>query len=486
MGIDVISSFQNTFSANTLFANTRDLHFNADCRGVNGSLIEWNTFNSSTGISLTYDAGARTGVQNHNSYNFWTPLNSGTVEVRHFSPAGSIPVILSRIRHPQTHPVGSLHFPAHTPITTPTQAGIFRAALNDDITPPDDGCLIPNNCNVMAAATSPNPELDYAAIVQDASSWIGLSAAEQAFQRQEIFGMLLDYPNWLNNGTLSTFKAAHQGSFVGQSESLRKAWMQLHNDIAAHQATLAPTYANMEAISNQLKQWFDAIAADPSLEAGLQSQINAALQQAEALQAQIQQAEDQFAPTVHSAISQLLAQNAALDESTTYSWGEKRFNQVMLNWMGGTEPGATAIADLRQIAQTCLSDGGRAVLWARGICATWLKEYYGEGNCYGQLQGGSGEREAKPTEQPTKAALRIVPNPADDMVRVSLGLPMGDGESLQVMFYNLSGKAVYTATLTSANMDMPIPVKAWPEGLYVAKVIAHGKTISKTFVVQHR
>ncbi|MBI5915697.1 MAG: T9SS type A sorting domain-containing protein [Bacteroidetes bacterium] len=327
--------------------------------------------------------------------------------------------------------------------------------------------------------------MDYAAIVQDAGTWSALTAAEQTSLRQGIYGLLLDNPAWLNgSSTLSGFKAAQDATFVGQSEMLRKAWLQLMADIAAHQATLEPTYAALDALSNQLQQWFDAIAADPGLEASLQGQINAAIQQGEALAAQLQQAEDQFTPTVQAAVAQLLVQNAALDGTTPHTWNEKRYNEIALNWLAGTEPDATAANDLRQMAQSCLSDGGRAVLAARGLCAAWLKEYYDEGNC-NSLQPRSEDSEAS-LEVVTSPALLIVPNPGDELVRVSLNVPMSEGEQLQVQFFNLNGQNVHTAILTSAKVDLPISVKNWPDGLYVVKVIVLNKTISKTFVVQHR
>ncbi len=79
--------------------------------------------------------------------------------------------------------------------------------------------------------------------------------------------------------------------------------------------------------------------------------------------------QNQYAPAVLATIAQLLPQNAALDGTPQYAWNEKRYNQIALNWLAGTEPDATAAADLRTIAQTCLAEGGRAVLDARGSVA---------------------------------------------------------------------------------------------------------------------
>jgi type IX secretion system substrate protein len=169
--------------------------------------------------------------------------------------------------------------------------------------------------------------------------------------------------------------------------------------------------------------------------------------------------------------------------TATYTGSEKRYNEIALNWLAGTEPDAGAANDLRQIAQTCLADGGRAVLDARGLCAVWLKEYYDEGDC------NLGERSTDGdiiVESGAIPALLIVPNPADDVVRVSLNMPLAEGESLQVLFLNLNGQKVYTSTLYAKNGELSVPVRGWHEGVYVAKAIRGTETFSQTFIVQHR
>ncbi len=330
----------------------------------------------------------------------------------------------------------------------------------------------------MLAPPNPDPETDYSAIVQDAATWSALTVAQQTFLQQGIYGLLLDNPSWLSVSTLSGFKASHDAGFVGQSETLRQAWLQLMADISTAQATLEPTYAILDSLSNQLREWFDAIAADPSIEVGLQAQITAALQQGEALQAQILQVEDQFAPTLQATVAQLLAQNDALDDIPQCAWNEKRYNQIALNWLVGTEPDSTDADDLRTIAQTCLADGGRAVLAARGLCTVWLKEYYDEGNC---LQERASDGMAD-TDGRLAADLRIVPNPANEVVRISLLGSAADGQQVQV--FSTDGRMVFSGKLSSDGV-LAIQVKGWQGGLYLAKITGNSMTLSRIFVVQH-
>ena len=167
--------------------------------------------------------------------------------------------------------------------------------------------------------------------------------------------------------------------------------------------------------------------------------------------------------------------------TTTFSQYEKRYNEIALIWLAGTEPDSAAEADLRKMAQTCLPDGGRAVLDARGLCAVWLKEYYDEGNC-ASVQPRSSEEAASQMET-ASPDLRIVPNPADDMVWIDL--QGGSDESNLVQVFSMDGRQVYSGKMPGIG-SLAIPVKGWPEGLYVARVTTHNKTFSKIFVVQHR
>lgn len=167
----------------------------------------------------------------------------------------------------------------------------------------------------------------------------------------------------------------------------------------------------------------------------------------------------------------------------TYTWNEKRYNEIALGWLAGTAPDSAATTDLRQMAQTCLRYGGRAVLGARGLCEVWLKEYYDEITCDTTLQTRSSEGTA-PAELKTNSVLYIVPNPADDLVRIFLPDNLAEGQQVQV--FNLSGQQVHAANVPSATGELSVSVGNWPEGLYIVRVANSGETSSQGFVVQHR
>lgn len=55
-------------------------------------------------------------------------------------------------------------------------------------------------------------------------------------------------------------------------------------------------------------------------------------------------------------------------KTTLHSFAyEKRLNEIILDDMSGIVADSLALADVHSIAQTCLVDGGRAVLGARGL-----------------------------------------------------------------------------------------------------------------------
>ena len=169
--------------------------------------------------------------------------------------------------------------------------------------------------------------------------------------------------------------------------------------------------------------------------------------------------------------------------TSTHTGSEKRYNEIALTWLASTEPDSAATADLRIIAQTCLSDGGRAVLGARGLCEVWLKEHYGEDSCQGVPQGRSAEG-AAPAKAEAGPGLRIVPNPADDAVRIFLEVPEGE-RPLRLQVLTLNGQQVY-AGLFPSNGELVVPVAGWQNGLYIARVTGGILPYSRSFVVLHR
>jgi Secretion system C-terminal sorting domain len=168
--------------------------------------------------------------------------------------------------------------------------------------------------------------------------------------------------------------------------------------------------------------------------------------------------------------------------TATYTGSEKRYNEIALNWLAGTEPDSAATAGLRLIAGTCLSDGGRSVLGARGLCEVWLKEHYGEDGCQGIPEGRSAQPENEP---PASPGLMVIPNPASDAVRILPGNAPAHGDML-VQVFGMNGRQFYSGVLPAGDRELTVPVSGWPEGIYVVRILNGDEMLSRTFVVQHR
>ncbi len=159
---------------------------------------------------------------------------------------------------------------------------------------------------------------------------------------------------------------------------------------------------------------------------------------------------------------------------------EKRLNEIILNDMAGVTADSLALADVRSIAQTCLVDGGRAVLGARGLARVWLQEYYDDYNCQ-QPQG----RSAVPV--PSNVAvpeLQVIPNPASEMVTIRWDESFGFG-TLELQVVSVSGRVVYSGKIQSDQQELTIPVKTWADGIYLIRLEGATMHTQSTFVVQH-
>jgi type IX secretion system substrate protein len=476
LGVSVLSSSQNRYAANYLRANSRDMEFTGDAMGATGSLIEWNTFRGSDLESTYYYAGAVTGPQYHNQYNQWqAPFG---VEAKHLGSINN--AIDCQFWHPYGADAGTIMHPDSDPdvlfIEDQTGAPI-------DTVPPSSFCTSAYDDFVEFQDTIPDPDLVWEGIVDDTAYWAGLTAAEQTFMRQEIYGLLLEHPDWASGSTsLSDFKTAQAAGFVGQSETLKRDWQALLQDISDYQEALEPDRTAVDSLAGLAQQWVEAMHADSTLQDSLSGLIGPVLAEGDSLVNLFEQADSLFFLAVQDSASALLSQNATLDESQWHYWCEKRYNEIALLWLAGATPDSAATEDLRIIAQTCLSDGGRAVLGARGLCEVWLKEHYGEDDCQGTPEGRSAQPKVGISASP---GLKVIPNPANDIVRILTGNTLGQVE-LRVQVVDMNGRRVYTGVLPVNVSELTLSVSDWGEGVYVVRVFDGSESITQTIVVQHR
>jgi hypothetical protein len=470
LGISVELSPLNRYARNYLKRNDRDMHFMA---GVGGSNIKWNIFEDSDVESILYDAGAITGQQHHIQYNRWLDQNTlPAPELIH--PGSNGAVALCQFWYPAGLTIGNELRPMSDPLN------LFGSAPTSavDTIPPSAFCTAAGD--VFNELQAPDDSVHVAYLVADTSYWGLLTLAEKTLVRQNVYGLLLEHPGWVGASTnLSTFKAMYDNDYVGQSESLKQDWQVLLQDIAAQQMTFDSMRVAIDARSFLIRHWVGAIDADTTLRDSLSGLIALAAAEGDSLSGLIMAADSIQFLSMQDAADTLLLQNAALEDSTWHYWCEKRYNEIAIQWMTGVEPDSLARVDLRQIAQTCLDEGGRAVLSARGLCEVWFKEFYGETGCQ-----AAQERSAVP-EMEQSTDLMILPNPARDQVTLRLNTHSQQGD-WQVQVFNMNGGLVQENTLAAAATEWAFSVQNWPSGMYVVRLMNGPKPLSQTFVVQHR
>jgi len=173
--------------------------------------------------------------------------------------------------------------------------------------------------------------------------------------------------------------------------------------------------------------------------------------------------------------------NDGLDDSAWHYWAEKRLNEIALNSLAGTPPDSLAEADIHTIAQTCLDEGGRAVLSARGLSEVWFRTHYDDDGC----QPAAARSLTRNQPESRLLSPEVVPNPADAEVTVRLEKTEKETGPAAVQVVSLTGAVVYSGTLAPDAGELRISVADWPNGMYLVRISAGGAQYKATFIVQH-
>lgn len=179
-------------------------------------------------------------------------------------------------------------------------------------------------------------------------------------------------------------------------------------------------------------------------------------------------------------ISVLVSRNDDLDDTEWYTWFEKRYNEIVLDMMAGTEPDSAALADLRTMAQSCFADGGRAVMSARGLCEVLLKEYYDEDTCAPITEERSTVY-GYPVQSPI---MRISPNPATDVIRVELLNGPANNNAYIISIFTISGHTVYNGNIPKGEKETTIPLSGLHNGMYLVHVRNGKEEFTQPLLIQ--
>ena len=179
-------------------------------------------------------------------------------------------------------------------------------------------------------------------------------------------------------------------------------------------------------------------------------------------------------------ISVLVSRNDDLDDTEWYTWFEKRYNEIVLDMMSGTEPDSAALADLRTMAQSCFADGGRAVMSARGLCEVLLKEYYDEDSCDPITE----ERSTDFGYPVTSLGFKLSPNPASHIVRVQLLNRPANNNGYSIGILTTGGQSVYNGIIPKGEMETTIPLAALHNGMYLVHVRNGKEEFTQPLLIQ--
>jgi hypothetical protein len=155
------------------------------------------------------------------------------------------------------------------------------------------------------------------------------------------------------------------------------------------------------------------------------------------------------------------------------SW--KAVNAILIhNAMEGMAiPNDNQLSDLHSIAEKCPLSHGPAVYIARSILAMYDTSYTGYEDVCEQPDTTTGSGSRLMAQQTIKENnIKLYPNPNSG--NMLLACELAEGESGELVIYDLAGKAVKRFILVQDQAVMPVKAEL-PNGIYLYRVIVDGK-----------
>lgn len=158
---------------------------------------------------------------------------------------------------------------------------------------------------------------------------------------------------------------------------------------------------------------------------------------------------------------------------------EKTLNEIYLHTAFiDQSPDSVQTADILQIAEQCLADGGPSVARARA----WYFALTGtrvEIECNGIM-----EREISDSRPNHQARLIVAPNPARDKVSIQIPDMGREGGRLEIL--DMQGKLQNVIYIDEGTGAVEILTNGWSNGLYFCHLRMGEKTVSTAkFSIQH-
>ena len=479
-GIRLVESPRNNVIGNTLTKNLVSMQINDNCKGTTGSYIARNYFNLGIDFSNLYNRDAETGAQTHTDYNEWLKQihddEPSDVEVKHLN---ELLVPVCYFSAPSGTNPGHVHFPYRDPkgMVDPTGTA---PNLQDPCQSGGGGGGGGSEEHLIELMTPLEAAAGYAVTLADSAAMNGMTAAERANLESSIYLLVATHPEWRTSyPALDSFYQVHQAGWMGQVTDIYLLMDSLSRLQEEHALALEADY-------DQIESWTDAAdslqtllssTSDPVEQGQYTAELEvlydqiATLEQSIELQTGLDDASDQIL------LQQIDASISSLSTPAT-PWDAEEYKMIgILNKaLSGATLDPADYTDIDNIAHLCPEEYGSAVAIARGLSAGMMDTYVPLYECQ------DGQRRAALVEHFSHLRLRLVPNPAQDALRLQL---TGGKDAFLSGYtvYNTRGQLLLNKKLTEDSRTHVLDTHTWDEGVYIIRVSTGDQVLSSRAVI---
>ena len=284
-------------------------------------------------------------------------------------------------------------------------------------------------------------------------------------QKRQLYRKLKENPDLAEwSQQVEDFYAAAQNGIVGAFDSLDQAYEQLHELSPSLDSAFTVLVQQIDSFAGVLS----AIHAQyPTATPGQQQTL---LEQERALNEAIGVLQDDLnnlQPSVESEfegrVTQLLAQNDALDATEVWEINEKNINDLYFRYYAGLLDTFTTgeKSDIETLALACPQYEGAGVYKARQLYEMFADSIpsYDEHDCQ--------TVEERTKWRTAKESLTVAPNPADEYLTARFGKLLPEGSRLAIT--DITGRNVMDRRIDGAS-EITLNIASIPQGIYLISI----------------
>ena len=284
-------------------------------------------------------------------------------------------------------------------------------------------------------------------------------------QKRQLYRKLKENPDLAEwSQQVEDFYAAAQNGIVGAFDSLDQAYEQLHE--------LSPS---LDSAFTVLVQQIDSFAgvlsaihaqyptATPGQQQTLLEQERALNEAIGELQDDLNNLQSSVESEFEGRVTQLLAQNDALDATEVWEINEKNINDLYFRYYAGLLDTFTTgeKSDIETLALACPQYEGAGVYKARQLYEMFADSIpsYDEHDCQ--------TVEERTKWRTAKESLTVAPNPADEYLTARFGKLLPEGSRLAIT--DITGRNVMDRRIDGAS-EITLNIASIPQGIYLISI----------------